>query len=135
MIGPEIVPLASVNLRPSLAQIAEEESAARHLSTCRLPVRGTQAGKLYRWRLIRYSHKGVILTSAWRPRLVLGKLDKSLERQENRRSCWRFLGQDILICIINKMVRALRAGHYAAAADSRPREHARASACPDQQPR
>jgi|GEM_PF-4582696 len=43
-----------------------------------------------------HSHKGVMLTSVWRPRLVLGKLDKSLERQENRRSCWRFLGQDLL---------------------------------------
>jgi hypothetical protein len=40
-----------------------------------------------------------MLISVWRLRLVLGKLDKSLERQENRRSCWRFLGQDILILV------------------------------------
>ncbi|MGH7408655.1 MAG: tyrosine-type recombinase/integrase, partial [Candidatus Methylomirabilales bacterium] len=35
-------------------------------------------------------HKGIMLTSVFRQRLVVEDIDKSLERQENRRrSCWR----------------------------------------------
>jgi hypothetical protein len=47
------------------------------------------------------SHNGIMLTSVCRQRLVLEHLDKLLERQENRCSCWRFQERDMPTSILN----------------------------------
>jgi len=56
-----------------------------------------------------------VLPSVCWQRLVLEELDRSLERQDNRRNCWRFLEWDMLTSIINSSALLMGSGATAVA--------------------